>query len=1350
MSKEKEKLEDIYVKLSHKEQILTRPDTYIGSVERNDEQVWIYEEPSEQYNEGRMIQKVISLAPGLFKIYDEILVNASDNFQRDPKMTTIKVTIEGNSITVYNNGKGIPIEIHKKEHIYIPELIFGHLLTSSNYKDDDKKVTGGRNGYGAKLANIFSTKFSIETCDGKKIYKQTWKNNMSDKEEPEIESVKKVEEYTKVTFTPDYKRFQMKGMEEDARMLLIRRAYDIAGCNPGKRIWINGKKVCFKNFAEYARMYVGDEPIVSEKAGERWDICVCASKGEPMQISFVNSINTSHGGTHVDYVTGLMTKYLAEKMKKLNKKGAEIKPFQIKNHLFVFVNSLIENPAFDSQTKETLKTQVNKFGSKPSLSDKFFKELGKLSVVDDILAWAIKKGEMDLNKSGGKKTARITGIPKLDDANKAGTKEGNLCTLILTEGDSAKTLAVSGLSVVGRDYYGVFPLRGKPLNAREIAPSKVKENHEFENIAKIMGLRYGKVYTSIDELRYGSVMIMADQDFDGSHIKGLLINYFHTFWPSLLKIDNFLVEFITPIVKVKRGKQEISFFTLPQFNEWKDARIQEGQLKKWEIKYYKGLGTSKDSDAKAYFSDLDTHKIKFAYDGAGSDEVIDLAFNRKRADDRKEWLKGYDPNTYLDQDVDSISYEDFVHKELILFSYDDCERSIPSVVDGLKPSQRKVLWTCLEKNIMKELKVSQLSGLVSEKSSYHHGEVSLQATIVNMAQNFCGSNNVNWLLPSGQFGSRLGGGKDQAAARYIYTRLSSISRYLCPKDDDQILEYLIDEDRRIEPKYYFPIIPTVLVNGADGIGTGWSTAVSNYNPLDLVDNCRRYLNGEEFKEMKPWFRGWTGQLRKNKDGSGYDCYGKWRRLSEDKIEITELPIQIWTDSYKQHLEKCIEAKIVKGYSEYHMVNTVHFVIDLVQPMSDEDIWTNLKLVSSVKTTNMHLFNSEYKITKYHTVLDILAEFCDVRMKGYEERKKAIIESMERQLMILSNKARFIKMVIEGELIVNNRKKNELYKDLIKFGFDQIRDPKKANKSKPIGESEDEEIKEEEEDDEVGGYDYLLSMKIWTLTYEKAKKLMEDCDDLKTQIDTIKTTPVKDMWLKDLDAFVKKYPQWLEEEEILLKKGDKSTKRVIMGKKGKSTKKTSRKVALTTSIMDKSPSELAKRYKGKLEDYEWKTMPDENTEIKKKTIKKVTTTRKRKDEDSSMSGDEKVKRKRTTKKSTTKKTTKKRTTKASKEEEENDTVDTPAKTSRKKKTKKVTVKEEDDESDSVFIDDDDENDNRSVEEIQSDSTDEGMSEEDEEMFEEEEEDEEPKPKRKTRSTKKEKSDDSFIVDDDEIW
>ncbi|XP_026549117.1 DNA topoisomerase 2-alpha-like, partial [Notechis scutatus] len=259
----------------------------------------------------------------------------------------------------------------------------------------------------------------------------------------------------------------------------------------------------------------------------------------------------------------------------------------VKNHMWVFINSLIENPTFDSQTKENMTLQTKNFGSTCKFSEKFIKGAVGCGIVENILNWIKFKAQTQLNqKCSAVKHTRIKGIPKLDDANDAGSKNSINCTLILTEGDSAKTLAVSGLGVVGRDKFGVFPLRGKLLNVREASHKQIMENAEINNIIKIMGLQYKKSYDdeeSLKSLRYGKIMIMTDQDQDGTHIKGLLINFIHHYWPSLLK-HRFLEEFITPLVKVSKNKEEIPFYSIPEFQEWKNSNTNS---KNWKIKYYK-------------------------------------------------------------------------------------------------------------------------------------------------------------------------------------------------------------------------------------------------------------------------------------------------------------------------------------------------------------------------------------------------------------------------------------------------------------------------------------------------------------------------------------------------------------------------------------------------------------------------------------------------------------------------------------------------------------------------------------------------------------------------------------------
>ena len=368
----------------------------------------------------------------------------------------------------------------KSFHLYK----IGHLLTGSNFDDNEKKTTGGRNGYGAKLANIFSTKFIVECADTNKgqKFKQVFRNNMTCRDEPIIKNLSAAEtkrgDFVKITFCPDLEKFKMTSLDKDIVSLFSKRAYDIAGSMarcPGKKLTVvlNGEKVQVKKFEQYLKLYQDFEPPVAyEDDGDRWEVGVGVSDGSFKQVSFVNSICTSKGGEHVHAIASIVAKKVSEKLKK-KKKDIKISENQIKNYLTIFVNCLIENPSFDSQTKETLTTKKSKFGSKITLSDKFLAKIEKSSAVEKILSFAMFKERQQLEKKSGTKKKKLTGITKLDDANFAGSAKSKDCTLILTEGDSAKSLAMSGVSVVGRDYYGVFPLKGKPLNVRDANLSMV-------------------------------------------------------------------------------------------------------------------------------------------------------------------------------------------------------------------------------------------------------------------------------------------------------------------------------------------------------------------------------------------------------------------------------------------------------------------------------------------------------------------------------------------------------------------------------------------------------------------------------------------------------------------------------------------------------------------------------------------------------------------------------------------------------------------------------------------------------------------------------------------------------------
>ncbi|KAF9977382.1 DNA topoisomerase 2 [Actinomortierella ambigua] len=1133
---EKRTIEEIYQKKTPLEHILLRPDTYIGTTEMNELQLWVLN-PTTQKFEFR----TVNIVPGLYKIVDEILVNAADNKIRDPSMDTIKIEVdrEKGLISVYNNGKGIPVEVHKTEKVYVPELIFGHLLTSSNYDDTQKKVTGGRNGYGAKLCNIFSQEFIVETADAKNglQYKQVFSKNMSVTGKPKITQTKKSEEFTKITFKPDFARFGMTEIDDDLEALLKKRAYDLAGCVKGVKVVLNGERIKIKSFKEYINMYFpeGEEKpkIIYESPNDRWEVaCVVSESGQFQHVSFVNSISTSKGGVHVDYISNQIVKELGNVIKK---KKANVKPVQIKSQMWVFINCLIENPAFDSQTKENMTLKASAFGSKCELGEKFFKDVGKSGIVDRAVSFANFKADQALKKTDGSGRKKRINVAKLEDANMAG-RPGHKqnATLILTEGDSAKTLAVAGFNVVGRDFYGVFPLRGKMLNVRDSKSMEVIKNEEITNLKEILGLKHGATYKNTDDLRYGHLMIMTDQDHDGSHIKGLLINFLDHYYPSLLKIPGFLHEFITPIVKVTKGNQSHSFFTIPEYQAWCEANNTRG----WKIKYYKGLGTSTAQDAKDYFSQMARHRKQFAPLTDEDRAMVDLAFNKKKADDRKQWLAQFQPGTFLDNRVSEIPIQDFINKELILFSMADNVRSIPSVVDGLKPGQRKVMFAAFKKKIAGEIKVAQLTGYVSEQTAYHHGEQSLTMTIVGLAQNFVGSNNINLLSPNGQFGSRLAGGKDAASARYIFTAVPPISRKIFNPSDDALLNYLNDDGDWIEPEWFIPVVPMVLVNGSDGIGTGWSSSIPNYNPRDIVMNIRRLMRGEEMQEMAPWFRGFTGSI--DRDGPNrYKVLGKYEIFDDATVQITELPIRTWTTPYKEQLDTWVagtekQAAWVKDYRDDGTLSRINLTLSfapeqLRKANTNDELGKNLKLIGSISTGNMVCFDPQGRIKKYGSPEEIIQDFYDVRLEYYRKRKEYLTDILTREWTRLDNKVRFILMIISGELVGNM--------------------PPSAAATPNAEENEGEGEGNGNGNGSSGAeYDYLLRMPIWSLTEEKVEQLKKEREGKNQELKILIGKSAYDLWNEDLDEFLAAWEGVLEAdaaEEADMGKGSKK------GAKGKS-------------------------------------------------------------------------------------------------------------------------------------------------------------------------------------------------------
>lgn len=1167
-----------YKKMTQHEHILNLPDTYIGSVEKTSLDLWV--------NDGeKMVYKTVEIPPGLYKIFDEIIVNAIDHHVRlkeempdEPQVSQIRVNLEQDTgrITVYNNGRGIDVEQHPEHKIYIPEMIMGHLLTSGNYEKKNKK-TGGKNGYGAKLTNIYSKEFILETVDHtrKKKYENRWTENMRKSDGAKI-TKSSVKPYTKISFIPDYKRFGIDGLTDDLMQLFRKRVYDCTACtDKALSVYLNDVKIEVKEFEKYVDLYLGDKkdtPRVFEKVNDNWEVAVAVSSDDKFeQISFVNGICTFKGGKHVENVSTVIANRLVKFMSEKKKGKADIKATHIKDNMSLFVKCSLCDPDFESQTKDYMTTPASKFSTKFDVSDDFIKKLSKIGICEKAMSLGEYKNKDILKKTDGSKKRTIKDIPKLEDANFAGTSKSNECVLILTEGDSAKAFAVSGLSVLGRDRYGVFPLRGKMLNPRDVETSKILKNAEITALKTIIGLQDKKVYTeaNIGELRYGAVMLLTDQDVDGSHIKGLLMNMFHYFWPSLLEIKGFIKSIATPIVKVRKGKEVISFFTLTEFEKWEE---QNNGGKGWDIKYYKGLGTSDSKEAKEIFKDVAEKEILYpALDKKETDDAILLAFGKEkdRANGRKGWLSEYDRNIIIEQSQKLVPIPDFINKDLIHFSNYDNIRSIPSMCDGLKPSQRKILFSCFKRNLKKEIKVAQLAGYVSENSAYHHGEQSLASAIVGMAQDFVGTNNINMLLPAGQFGTRLAGGTDFASPRYLFTRMMEVLPVIFNEMDNKILKNQEEDGMKIEPEYYVPIIPMALVNGSMGIGTGYSTNIPCFNPVDIVANLRRKLNGEEFIEMLPWYRDFDGEIKKDSTGKIIN-WGIWKRLSDTSIEITELPLGLWTDDYKEYLEKLIIDKttekkeqtkqVIIGYDNYSTERKVRFVIKMTKDKLDKliknyEVEKTFKMFDTKRTNmgNMHMYNADGKICLYKTELEVMEDYYKIRLEMYVKRKRYMIEKMKYDVRTISARAKFITAVIDNVVDLRMKTDEEVDEQLVKLELPKL--------SKLTYEEDDEHNKKKEP-----SYDYLTSMPLRSLTKKRVDELMREKGDIESNLNLLEASTEKDMWLDDLDSFETVYEKMInefcEKNEMENKTSSKLVSETGKGRNKKSVGKTSSSVKST--------------------------------------------------------------------------------------------------------------------------------------------------------------------------------------------
>lgn len=1220
-----------YQRLTQEEQILLVPDTYIGSVEKVERQERIavgqlIDPKSLDHKEIIIKNEIIHLPEGVERLFLEILSNAADNVQRSRERNinigNIRITMDRQQITIRNEGLPIPVVIHEKEKIYVPEMIFGNLLTSSNYNQYEEKRVVGKNGYGAKLCNLFSLSFQVKIGDEQHHveYFQQWKDHMKIKSQPLIESYSG-SSYVEISYLLDFQRFGYDQYPEEALSLFLRHSIDVSfTCKIP--VYFNNYLLDFRDIKRYAQLLFShintDKDGLSDEKKEPnllvhyenenqdevppVELCWIDTPDEATTISFVNGMMTRDGGVHVEAAYKIINENLIHVINGIKNgrssklglidskndpllKNFSIKQEDIKRHLSLIISCRLINPKFNSQSKTKLS------GPRPKIvfNEKELKQVNNWSFVQRLYVDLQNKMMSLLTKGEGKRKKWIDDPDnKLVDCNWVkipGTTEK--CVLYIVEGDSALGFADSAIELVpnGRDFIGTFPLKGVPLNVRNCNFVQFLKNKELHQLKEALGLREGVNYLENSEyqtLRYGHLLIMTDADEDGHHIRGLIILFFETFFPSLL--ERGYVKFLrTTLLKVISKHGEIKrFYTRNEYQEWKKSTM---DWKDWETKYYKGLGTNKPGeDIEAIFQNP---KVIEHFRDFEAHNNLELAFCKLYSDQRKKWLANYQDRPEIEDLVkEPISF--FVNYELIIHSLANVYRSIPGF-DGQKPGQRKAIWTAYKlwgkkigKGKLKEKKVSELASAVNVEVSYHHGEASMEKTIIGMAQNFIGSNNMNLFSPEGNFGKRTN--FKASSSRYISTFPEWWWSYIFREEDEDILDIIEDEGKLCEPRTLLPIIPLSMVNGADGIGTGYSTFIPKFNPLNLcqwllvkLNNIIHPSSSLVFPELKPWYRGFMGKIevsyydglknshnfldpsKLNEDNSNnqmiednsnnqevednsnnqivednsnsnhrdieneslvfypgdekdplgpdeINCQFQSKSMITEgcfhidgkKVIVDEIPIGRSIKQYHDFLDKLRIEKQIKDI-DFHTGKDDTFRFE-INGLSNPSI-KNLRLRRVFGLTNMILIDPEKKPVKFESITNIIETFFQWRLGYYQRRKDRLLNKIQDKNNNLDDKIRFIQAVIQGyqdhdydpgkNIILMKNHKDKVYQ-----AMDLLHLPHKLLK-------------------EVDSSCYTL---------EEIEILRKRKEDLDRDYRELQSISKEQLWINDLQEFVKVYQQ----------------------------------------------------------------------------------------------------------------------------------------------------------------------------------------------------------------------------------
>lgn len=1138
---------------------LLRPDTYIGSVKTTKTKVWLFDEESKC-----AVQKKVPYNSGLMHIVREIGSNCIDNKWRSQennivmKKISIDVDEETGQIIFENDGLHIPVKLEKYEHenyrtkkkiverCYPAEMFFGEMLAGTNFNDDEDRKTSGKNGIGAKATNIFSREFKVEHVDPieKKKFTQVYTDNGKNRTEPKITKYTR-KAFTRITFTPDYKYFnypskEKHGIDKNFISILRMYAYEIAMIT-GLTVVFNGDKIKIRSLAAYAKLYYPDSKVVNLKSN-RGDECVILEREgkefelkTPNHVSFVNGVLTASGGVHVNAWSRKIFDKLVRKFNKLHPSppgGVKASSKRMYPYLMMFLRVEVSKPMFTGQKKDYLDEPVIKVEIEKSELEHAMGKIMKWDFVELMKDRLYSKAESSISNKETSGGTKVRGFgKKLNDANWAGGKKRDKTILCLTEGLSAKTFVEQGVSNIpdGNNIYGIFSLTGKILNTQNKTALTIHNNKVISSIKTVLGMRHGVDYSKSSErakLRYGQLWIITDADKDGVHIRGLLLNFCSTEAPGLLE-SGYVKSFSTAVVgakyKDKKGSRKNFrklFYSDAEFDSWYKSFDDKSLIK--EVEYFKGLGSISPNDTPIYWENPKLVSYVCDEDMA---KTMKLAFNTKVTDSRKKWL--LENYGRVNEDFvyeGDLTVSKFVNTQLIDFALQAIRRAIPNIMDGLKESQRKIIFAMKKKGYKQKTKVEIIKGDITSIADYHHGPQSLEDTLVGMGQGFVGSNNIPLLVNDGQFGSRQDAGNDASSGRYLSTFLEKIVDSIFRKEDDPILTYRNVDGEIVEPEFYIPVVPLLLINGSQGIAVGFSTTIPCHNPLDIIKWIECWLEEKETPELIPWYRNFTGKITKK--GNVWTSFGtlkKDKKFDKGKVVdakgwwlIDEVPIGVKPPDVYQWLEyledgkdprdtkgkkwaplkfKCIkdlEKKMGGNECKFSFKSTKDFIPDIETPR-------NLSILKkSIKMSNLVATDVDYVPQLYKNVNEIMSYFCEHRLPYYEKRKQHIISVLEKDIVVTRNRYKFVTLVVDDKLKLKQAKANVI-QDMENYSLDKI--------------------------DE--SYMYLLDMPAISFTTEKIESLKTQYEKMEKTLEIIKERNVKEMWKDDLKDFKKAYDKFLK-------------------------------------------------------------------------------------------------------------------------------------------------------------------------------------------------------------------------------